>query len=180
MRHIVTLDSSTGSVVACCAALALLSGCLGASPTETIKVATGDGDAPVVAASFEILNLHGTTQDPNSDGTCQTGAGIALRAFVKAADGSIAQQSHDPQGQPVRFEWRDEVDFGDGVRYPSFDWGLGEGANVITTDELEVTGGFYTIAIHYVTLTVTTRDGRRATHEFRITVTACENCGTEG
>lgn len=180
MRHIAPFHSATGSLGACCAALLLLSGCFGASPTETVPAGTGDGDVPIVAASFEILNLHGTTQDPNSDGTCQTGAGIELRAFEKAADGSVGKQSHDPQGQPVSFSWKDEVDFGDGVRHPSFDWGLGEGDNIITTDELEISRGLYTIAVHYVTLTVKTRDGRSASHEFRITVTACEDCGTEG
>jgi len=38
----------------------------------------------------------------------------------------------------------------------------------------------YTIAIHYVTLTVWTRDGRSASREIRFMVTACEDCGTEG
>ena len=163
------------------ATLILLAGCMGASPTGTAPAGTGTGDQPVVVAGFEILDLHGTTEDPNSHGTCQTGASIQLRAFEKAADGSIAKQSHDPQGQPVRFAWEDEVDFGDGTgRHPSVDWGPGDGDNVVFTDDLEIGKQLYTIAIHYVTLTVWTRDGRSTSQEIRFTVTACEDCGTEG
>ncbi len=173
--------TTASSLIVSCAAVALLSGCMGASPTGTVPAGTGSGDEPVAVADFEIVDLHGTTEDPNSDGTCQTGATIQLRAFEQAADGSILKQSHDPKGQPVRFSWKDEVDFGDGTgRHPSVDWGPNPDDNVLFTSELEVNKQLYTIAVHYVTLTVWTRDGRSASQEIRFTVTACEDCGTEG
>jgi len=170
MRRIVTHRFVSWTALVAAGA-ALLSGCV-ASPTV-------NGTAPVVVAEFEILDLHSTTEDPISDGTCQTGATVQLRAYRQAADGSVDKQSHDPQGQPVRFMWTDEVDYADGTgRHPSFDWGLGAGENVIATDELALNKQLYTIAVHYVTLTVWTRDGRSASREIRFTVTACESCGT--
>jgi hypothetical protein len=179
MRCIATRRTAFWGLVAVSSAPLLLMGCFSASPVDT---GPADGsESPVVVAEFEILDLHGTSEDPSSDGTCQTGASIQLRAFRKAADGSVDEQSYDPQGQALRFTWTDEVDFSDGTgRHPSVDWGLDEGDNIVVTDHIEIGKQLYTIAIHYVTLTVTTRDGRSASHEFRFTVTACEECGTEG
>lgn len=179
MRRIATQRSAFWSLVAPSAAALFLSGCLSASPVGTAT--PSPSEKPVVVAEFEILNLHGTTEDPSSDGTCQTGAGVQLRAFRTGADGSVEARSHDPAGQALRFAWTDEVDYDDGTgRHPSVDWGVEEGDNVVVTEEMEIARQLYTIAIHYVTLTVTTADGRSASHEFRFTVTACENCGTEG
>jgi hypothetical protein len=129
--------------------------------------ATAPAGDPVVMADLQVLDLHASDPDPSSDATCQTGAGVLLKA-----DGS-----HDPAGQPLTYEWRDEVDYGDGSgRHASSDWGP-EG-NVLRTQDVELGASLYTIAVHYVTLTVRTRDGRSASETLRVTVTACEDCGT--
>jgi len=131
---------------------------------------TGDPAAPgaglVVVADVEILNLHSTNPDQQSHVTCQTGAAVLLKAVG----------SQDPSGQPLSFEWRDEVDFGDGIRIPSHDWG--SDSNVLRTAQESIDTQFSTVAFHYVTLTVRARDGRSASQTLRVTVTACENCGT--
>lgn len=131
---------------------------------------TGDPAAPgaalVAVADVEILNLHSTNPDQRSYATCQTGAAVLLKAYG----------SHDPSGQPLVFEWRDEVDFGDGIRLPSHDWGLE--SNLLRTTEESLATQFSSVAFHYVTLTVRARDGRSASETLRITVTACESCGT--
>ena len=120
---------------------------------------------PVVTAGITILNLQSSNPDPNSAATCQTGAGVRLEAHG----------SHDPAGQPIEFEWRDEVDYGDGQRVPAPDWG--PGSTVLRTMEFAQPAQLSTVGFHYVTLTVRTRDGRNASQTLRITVTACEDCG---
>ena len=120
---------------------------------------------PEVMASVTVLTLHSSNPDPNSSATCQTGAGVLLEAHG----------SHDPAGQPVEFEWRDEVDYGDGRRVPAPDWG--PAPTVLRTMELAQTAQLSTVGFHYLTLTVRTRDGRNASQTLRITVTACEGCG---
>jgi hypothetical protein len=121
---------------------------------------------PEVQADITILDLHSTNPDPTSDATCQTGASVVLDA----------SGSHDPAGRPLRFEWRDEVDYEDGSGlYPTSDWG--PGTNVLHTTEVQQGAQFYTIALHHVTLTVRTRDGRSASQTLRIRVTSCESCG---
>lgn len=122
-------------------------------------------EPPIAEAGITILNLQSTTPDPMSFATCQTGAGVLLEAHG----------SHDPAGQPLEFEWRDEVDYGDGHRLPAPDWG--PTSNVIRTTEYAQPAQFSTIAYHYVTLTVRTRDGRSASQTLRVTVTSCEGCG---
>ncbi len=80
------------------------------------------------------------------------------------------------QRNTITFEWRDEIDYLDGTgRYPSSDWG--PGSNPYRTTELEFHTTMYTIAVHFLTLTVRTRDGRSASQTLRVTVTACEQCG---
>ena len=120
---------------------------------------------PAVTAGITILNLHSSMPDPTSVATCQTGAGVLLEAHG----------SYDPAGQPLEFEWRDEVDYGDGRRVPAADWG--PNANVLRTSELTQPAQLSTVGYHYLTLTVRTRDGRTASETLRVTVTACEDCG---
>lgn len=121
---------------------------------------------PEVQADITILDLHSTNPDPASFATCQTGATVLLDAT-----GSM-----DPAGQPLTYEWRDEVDYEDGSSlYPTSDWG--PGTNVLRTTDLEQGAQFYTIGLHHVTLTVHTRDGRSASKTLRIRVTSCEVCG---
>jgi len=122
---------------------------------------------PAVSAGITILNLQSSNPDPLSFATCQTGAGVLLEAHG----------SHDPAGQPIEFEWRDEVDYGDGRRVPAPDWG--PTSSVLRTTELDQPAQFSTVAYHYVTLTVRTRDGRTASETLRVTVTSCEECGTQ-
>jgi hypothetical protein len=121
---------------------------------------------PTVQVDVTILDLHSTNPDPTSFATCQTGATVLLDAGG----------SEDPAGQPLTFMWRDEVDYEDGSGlYPTSDWG--PGTNVLRTMELQQPAQFYTIALHHVTLTVETRDGRSASKTLRIRVTSCESCG---
>lgn len=120
-----------------------------------------------VEANITILNLHSTNPDLSSDATCQTGASVLLEA----------SGSSDPAGRPIRFEWRDEVDYGDGSGlYPSADWG--PESNILQTTEEQLGAQFYTIALHHVTLTVRTQDGRMASRTLLVRVTSCETCGT--
>jgi len=123
------------------------------------------GPPPTVMAGVTILNLHSNNPDPASFATCQTGAAVLLEAHG----------SFDPAGQPLEFEWRDEVDYGDGVRIAAPDWG--PNAHVRRTTAYEIPAQFSTVAYHYLTLTVRTRDGRSANHTLRMTVTSCESCG---
>ncbi len=123
------------------------------------------GPPPTAVADISILNLHSNNPDPASIATCQTGAAVRLEAHG----------SYDPAGQPLEFEWRDEVDYGDGIRIAAPDWGAG--ANVRHTTEYELSAYFSTVAFHYLTLTVYTRDGRSASQTLRVTVTSCESCG---
>jgi hypothetical protein len=119
---------------------------------------------PEVSASVTVLSLHSTNPDPNSAVTCQTGAGVLLEAHG----------SHDPAGQPIEFEWRDAVDYGDGMLVQAPDWGS---RTVLRTMEFAQPASLSTVGFHYVTLTVRTRDGRSASQTLRVTVTACEDCG---
>ena len=140
-------------------AATLLSGCLGEDPTGPLV-------APVAMADIRVLTQPSTNPDPLSHATCQTASAVALEAHG----------SEDPAGQPVTFEWRDEVDYGDGTgRHLSTDWG--SGGSIARTTEFELRTNLYTIAIHYVTLTVRARDGRSAKQTLRVTVTSCEVCG---
>ena len=124
------------------------------------------GEPPQVRADIDILDLRSTNPDPASFASCQTGATVLLDA----------SGSKDPAGQPLTFEWRDEVDYEDGSDlYPSADWG--PGSNVLRTTDTQQPAQFYTIALHHVTLTVHTRDGRSASQTLRIRVTSCETCG---
>jgi hypothetical protein len=50
---------------------------------------------------------------------------------------------------------------------------------VLRTTELAQPAQFSSVAYHYVTLTVRTRDGRTASETLRVTVTACEECGVQ-
>lgn len=137
----------------------VLSGCLGDDPTRPLE-------APVAMADIRILTQPATNPDPLSHATCQTASAVALEAHG----------SGDPAGQPVTFEWRDEVDYGDGTgRHLSTDWG--SSGSIARTTEFELRTNLYTIAIHYVTLTVRARDGRSAKQTLRVTVTSCEVCG---
>lgn len=124
------------------------------------------GPPPIAVADVTILNLHSNDPDPASIATCQAGAAVLLEAHG----------SYDPAGQPLEFEWRDEVDYGDGIRVAAPDWG--PGANVRHTTAYELPAAFSTVAYHYLTLTVHTRDGRSASQTLRVTVTSCESCGT--
>lgn len=134
----------------------LLSGCTEDPATPTAP--------PVAVSDIMVLDLPSTDPDPRSVATCQTGALVLLEAHG----------SHDPAGQPLGFEWRDEVDYEDGTgRHASADWE----PNVLRTSEYELPVQLYTIAVHYVTLTVRTRDGRSASKTLRVTVTSCERCG---
>jgi hypothetical protein len=153
------MGSWAGRVVPAVIAAMLLSGCLGGDPTGPLPT-------PVAMASISVLTQPATNPDPLSDATCQTASAVLLDA----------QGSADPAGQPVTFEWSDRVDYGDGTgRHLSTDWA--PGGSIARTTAFRLPVNLYTIAIHYVTLTVHTRDGRSAAQTLRVTVTSCEVCG---
>ena len=140
----------------------ILPGCLGSEDP------TGPLADPVAVANVTVIDptLVSSIPDPESHTTCQTTATMRLEA----------NGSHDPAGQPLTFEWLDEVDYFDGSgRRSTSDWG--PGGSVLRTTELELPAQLFTVAVHFVTLTVRTRDGREATQTLRVTVTSCEQCG---
>jgi len=140
-------------------AAGLLAGCLGEDPAAPLA-------PPVAVADIRVVGPGVPLPDPASHATCVTTDPVVLMAYG----------SGDPAGYPVTFEWRDEVDFGDGTgRHPTTDWG--PETNVLRTADYELSTYFFTTSVHYVTLTVHTRDGRSASQTLRVTVRACEVCG---
>jgi len=136
------------------AAVLVLSGAAGCSDPASTK------DRPVAQAAIEVRTLSSSLPEPGFDAVCEPGASVVLQATG----------SHDPAGQQLTYEWRDVVD---GYLTPDFT----PRANPLETNEVEVPAYFYTIGAHEITLTVTARDGRKASTTLRVAVVPCETCG---
>jgi hypothetical protein len=142
------------------ASLALFAGCSG-DPAAPAKA------KPVLRTEVLVIDNPASESDSTAHATCQTGALLSFRA--SNPDGS----SYDPAGETLTYAWLFEVDRGEGIE-PAPD--LPPGFNPYVTQDLQLDLVLSTIGLHHVTLTARTRDGRSASTQLFVRVTACEDC----
>lgn len=113
-------------------------------------------ERPVALATVVAIDLPSSFPDPTFDATSQLGGLVRLSA----------EASHDPSGQSLSYEWTDTVDGLIGVAFgPS---------SCIRTSAPTAEMLLSVPGEHEITLTVTARDGRKATTSVRVLVTGCE------
>lgn len=122
---------------------------------------------PVLRTEVVVIDSPASTADPDVHATCQTGALLSFRAHNP--DGS----SYDPAGETLTYAWLFQVDRGEGIE-PAPD--LPPGFNPYVTRDAQLDVVLSTIGLHRVTLTARTRDGRSASTQLLVRVTACEDC----
>jgi outer membrane murein-binding lipoprotein Lpp len=147
------MRSNIGFCVAAAGLSLLVAGC--SDPTSTAT-----RERPVAQAAVEVRTLDAAFPDPAYDAHCETGAVLLFKAHG----------SYDPVGQALSYEWRDTVE---GELVPDFT----PRTNPLHTDQVEVSANVFTVGIHELTLTVTARDGRKASTSLRILVGPCGSCG---
>ena len=131
-------------------------------------------EPPIAKGSALILSEHTTESYPEYAGACQTSGLVEFQAW------DALENSGSKSGEPVVIEWSFMIDRGAGLE-PSPDWGSSASFVDDNTDlplnERTITLNMFTIGIHQATLTVRTRDGRKASTTLEILVTSCESCG---
>ena len=127
----------------------VLAGCGGSATAPPFE-------RPVAVARVEIVSLPSSFPDAAFDATCQLGGLVRL----------VADESRDPAGQVLTYEWTETVDGG-----PAYDFGP---SGVIHSDTPSIQWMLAPPGVHEIELTVTARDGRKAKTVVRVLVTGCE------